>query len=67
MGVQAFKPNTWDSLLDWYRGNGIPFVGNVATEWGHTHEDEARIAAEKVNDEFYAPVVVTREHNGLPR
>jgi hypothetical protein len=66
MGVQAFKPNTWDSLLDWYRGNGIPFVGNVATEWGHTHEDEARIAAEKVNDEFYAPVVVTREHNGLP-
>jgi putative phage-type endonuclease len=66
MGVQAFKPNTWDSLLDWYRGNGIPFVGNVATEWGHTHEDEARIAAEKVNDEFYAPVVVTRKHNGLP-
>ena len=66
MGVQTFTPNTWDSLLNWYRGNGIPFVGNVATEWGHTHEDEARIAAETVNDEFYAPVVVTREHNGLP-
>ena len=66
MGVQTFTPNTWDSLLNWYRGKGVPFVGNVATEWGHTHEDEARIAAEKLNQEFYAPVVVSREHNGLP-
>jgi len=66
MGVQAFAPNTWDSLLDWYRGKGIPFQGNVATEWGHTHEEEARVAAESVNDEFYVPVVVTREHDGIP-
>jgi|TARA_R110002096_G_scaffold26049_1_gene80817 putative phage-type endonuclease len=66
MGVQTFTPNTWDSLLNWYRGKGVPFVGNVATDWGHTHEDEARVAAEKLNDEFYAPVVVSREHKGLP-
>lgn len=66
MGVQTFTPNTWDSLLDWYRGKGTPFVGNVATDWGHTHEDEARVAAESINDEFYAPVVVTRIHKQLP-
>ncbi len=66
MGTQTFKPNSWDSLLDFYRGKGKPFEGNVATDWGHAHEDEACDSASLLFGEVYHPTVMSHTIDGMP-
>jgi putative phage-type endonuclease len=66
MGCHPFKPDTWDSLLDFYRGKGIPFQENPATRHGHAWEDRALAVAQKTFSEIYSPIVMTEMVDGIP-